>query len=79
MLVTSEGVITWRQGVTAQCPAGLAWVTLDNPGPGTRFRSVEAGRAGLLALDTDNKLWLRRGQSPQYPEVRQVVTRHQSV
>ena len=33
-----------------------------------RFRAVEAGRAGLLALDTTNKLWIRRGLSPQYPE-----------
>ena len=29
---------------------------------------MEAGRAGLLALDTTNKLWIRRGLSPQYPE-----------
>ena len=76
MLVTSEGVVTWRQGVSPSCPAGQAWVTLHNPGPGARVRSVEAGRAGLLALDTENKLWLRRGQSPQYPEVRHVVSRH---
>ena len=69
MLVSSEGLVTWRQGVTASCPAGLAWVTLESPGPGTRFRSVEAGRAGLLALDTENKLWVRRGVSVQYPEV----------
>ena len=70
MLVSSEGVVTWRQGITPQCPAGLAWVPLHSPGPGTKFRSVEAGRAGLLALDTENKLWVRRGQCVQYPEVR---------
>ena len=29
---------------------------------------MEAGRAGLLALDTTNKLWIRRGLSTQYPE-----------
>ena len=68
MLVSSEGVVTWRQGVSTQCPAGLAWVSLHSPG--TKFRSVEAGRAGLLALDTENKLWVRRGQCVQYPEVR---------
>ena len=75
MLVSSEGVVTWRQGVTTHCPAGQAWVPLHSPGPATRFRSVEAGRAGLLALDTENKLWVRRGQCVQYPEVRPVVSR----
>ena len=73
MLVSSEGVVTWRQGVSTQCPAGLAWVSLHSPG--TKFRSVEAGRAGLLALDTENKLWVRRGQYVQYREVRNVVSR----
>ena len=42
-------------------------------GPDTRFRIVEAGRPGLVAVDTENKLWVRRGQSVQYPEVSIII------
>ena len=67
-LVSGEGQVFWRQGVSASCPSGQAWLQLASPDSSTRMRSVEAGTAGIFAVDTSNKLWVRRGVSPQFPE-----------
>ena len=67
MQVSSDGVVYWRQGISPSCPSGQAWIQLLNP-DNTKFRSVEAGRNGIFAIDTGNKLWLRVGVSVQYPE-----------
>ena len=67
-LVTDHGQLLWRQGVSLSCPAGQTWLQLSSPDSTTRLRSVEAGKAGIFALDVTNKLWLRAGRSPQYPE-----------
>ena len=67
-LVSEQGHAVWRQGVSLSCPAGQAWVQLPSPDSTTRLKSIEAGRAGVFALDVNNKLWLRAGRAPQYPE-----------
>ena len=67
-LVSGEGSVFWRQGVTSSCVTGQAWIQVSNGEHSVRFRSVEAGRAGLLAVSTDHRLWLRTGVSAQCPE-----------
>ena len=58
-LVGSEGCAWVRQGVTPDCPAGLAWLQLAPPDPAAPLSSVEAGRDAVWGVDTQHRLWRR--------------------
>merc|ERR1719189_3062161 len=67
-LVCSEGRVFLRLGVCESNPSGHDWLQLPPPEKGQRFRAVEAGEAGVWAMDQDGGLWQRRGVGQHCPE-----------
>ncbi|XP_073842358.1 tectonin beta-propeller repeat-containing peroxin 23 [Musca autumnalis] len=62
-----NGTIFYRYGITQLNPLGDAWQTIDAPS-GTKFKAISVGQAGVWALDSTNRLAVRKEITKTFPE-----------
>lgn len=66
-VVGKNGTIYFRYGTSSQNVLGDAWQPIETP-PGVTFKVVSAGEQGVWALDSTNRLAVRKEICATFPE-----------
>jgi len=65
--VARNGMVFFRYGISKQNPCGDAWQQVEAPA-GVTFKAISVGRAGIWALDNQQRLAVRKEISRTFPE-----------
>lgn len=65
--VARNGMIFYRYGISRQNPFGDAWQPVE-ASAGVSFKYISCGRAGVWALDSNNRLAVRKEITKTFPE-----------
>lgn len=65
--VARNGMVFFRYGISRQNPCGDAWQQVEAPA-GVTFKAISVGRAGIWALDNQQRLAVRKEISRTFPE-----------
>lgn len=65
--VARNGMIFFRYGITKLNPCGDAWQQVEAPS-GVTFKVISVGRAGIWALDNQQRLAVRKEVTRTFPE-----------